>query len=101
MLGINKNNGSLLWKTQVDNHPDAIVTQSAVVYGNKVYVGVASLEEATAANPFYPCCSFRGSMVCLDAGTGKILWKTYTAPEGKGFSGNAVWGSTPVIDPKR
>ncbi|MBD0255856.1 MAG: PQQ-binding-like beta-propeller repeat protein [Cytophagales bacterium] len=101
VLGINKNNGSLLWKTQVDAHPDAIVTQSAVVYGNKVYVGVASLEEATAANPFYPCCSFRGSMVCLDAGTGKILWKTYTVPEGKGFSGNAVWGSTPVIDPKR
>jgi polyvinyl alcohol dehydrogenase (cytochrome) len=101
MLGINKVNGNLLWKTQVDAHEDAIITQSAVVYGNKVYVGVASLEEASAANPIYPCCSFRGSMVCLDAGTGKILWKTYMIPEGKGFSGNAVWGSTPVIDPKR
>mgnify|MGYP000231718681 CR=1 FL=1 len=26
----------------------------------------------------------------MDAATGEILWKTFTAPEG--FSGNAVWG---------
>jgi polyvinyl alcohol dehydrogenase (cytochrome) len=101
VLGINKITGNLLWQTKVDDHFAAIVTQSAVVYGNKVYVGVASQEEGFAADPNYPCCSFRGSMVCLDARTGQILWKTYMTPVGKGFSGNAVWGSTPVIDPKR
>jgi polyvinyl alcohol dehydrogenase (cytochrome) len=101
VLGINKMNGNLLWKTKVDDHFAAIVTQSAVVYGNKVYVGVASQEEAFAADPNYPCCSFRGSLVCLDARTGQILWKTYMTPAGNGFSGVAVWGSTPVIDAKR
>ncbi len=102
VLAINKVNGELLWKTQVDNHPDAIITQSAVVYGNKVYVGVSSQEEGSAAFiPGYQCCSFRGSMVCLDAATGKVLWQTFMTPDVDGFSGNAIWGSTPVIDPKR
>ncbi|MFN2153301.1 MAG: PQQ-binding-like beta-propeller repeat protein [Anaerolineales bacterium] len=92
----------LLRATQADSHFAAIITQSATVFDNRVYVGVASLEEAIAAQgifPDYPCCSFRGSMLALDLNTGAILWKTYTAPEG--YSGNAVWGSSPAIDTKR
>jgi polyvinyl alcohol dehydrogenase (cytochrome) len=38
-------------------------------------------------------------MAALDLATGSILWKTYTTPEG--YPGNAVWGSSPAIDPKR
>jgi len=83
-----------------DAHFAAIITQSATVFDGRVYVGVASLEEALAGLiPDYPCCSFRGSMLALDVNTGAILWKTYTAPEG--FSGNAVWGSSPAVDTKR
>jgi polyvinyl alcohol dehydrogenase (cytochrome) len=37
--------------------------------------------------------------LALNAKTGKILWKTYTVPEG--YSGGAVWGSTPVVDKSR
>ena len=91
--------GALLWKTQADPHPAAIITQSATVFDGKVFVGVASLEEALAGSPFYPCCSFRGSMLALDVNTGAILWKSYMAPEG--YSGNAVWGSSPAVDTKR
>jgi polyvinyl alcohol dehydrogenase (cytochrome) len=40
-------------------------------------------------------------MVCLEAATGKVLWQTFMTPDVDGFSGNAIWGSTPVIDPKR
>jgi polyvinyl alcohol dehydrogenase (cytochrome) len=41
-------------------------------------------------------------VVALDFDTGEIVWKTYMAPDlSSGFSGNAVWGSTPVVDPKR
>jgi polyvinyl alcohol dehydrogenase (cytochrome) len=101
MLAINKTTGKLIWKKKVDDFPGAVITQSAVVFGNRVYVGVSSNEEALAANPNYVCCSFRGSFLSLDLNTGRILWKTYMLPEGKGFTGNAVWGSTPVIDPKR
>jgi polyvinyl alcohol dehydrogenase (cytochrome) len=100
VLAIDKNTGNLLWKTQADTNPGAIITQSATVFDGVVYVGVASQEEAFAAlTPGYVCCTFRGSMLALDLATGQILWKTYMTPEG--FPGNAVWGSSPAIDTKR
>ena len=98
MLAFDKKTGALLWATQLDNHYGAIVTQSATVHGNRVYVGVASLEEALAGIVGF-CCSFRGSMLALDVNTGAIVWKTYTVPAG--YSGGAVWGSSPAIDVKR
>ena len=108
LIAVNKDTGKLIWKTKLDNHPYAVITQSPSIYGNRVYVGVSSTEEtaATAADdPNYPCCTFRGSMTAVDLNTGKLLWKTYTVPDnyGKsdGYSGGAVWGSTPAIDPKR
>jgi polyvinyl alcohol dehydrogenase (cytochrome) len=53
--------------------------------------------------PGYVCCTFRGSLLKIDANTGNIKWKTYTTPDPAttGFSGSAVWGSTPVVDPSR
>jgi polyvinyl alcohol dehydrogenase (cytochrome) len=87
--------------SKVDEHPGAIVTQSAIVGCRTCLLGVASAEEALATDPAYPCCSFRGSILALDAKDGHILWKTYMAPEAKGFSGTAVRGSTPVIDSSR
>jgi polyvinyl alcohol dehydrogenase (cytochrome) len=102
VFAVDKRTGEREWATKVDDHPAAIITQSAVVHGDRVYVGVSSLEEAYAAFiPGYPCCSFRGSLLSLDVDTGEILWRTYTVPDVPGYSGNAVWGSTPVIDQKR
>jgi polyvinyl alcohol dehydrogenase (cytochrome) len=102
VMAFNKFTGELIWSTQTDTHPAAIITQSPTVFDGRVYVGVSSLEEAYAASgiiPGYECCSFRGSMLALDLETGAVVWQTYTAPEG--FSGNAVWGSSPAIDTKR
>jgi polyvinyl alcohol dehydrogenase (cytochrome) len=99
VMAVDKHTGDLLWGTKVEDHPASIITQSPLVFGDRVYVGVASLEEQFAADPGYPCCSFRGSLVALDATTGEIVWKTYTAPEG--YSGNSVWGPTPAVDPQR
>ena len=100
LIAVNKNTGDLVWTTQLDPHPSAIVTQSATVYKGVVYVGTASLEELLAAIiPGYPCCSFRGSLSAINAETGEILWRTYTAPAG--YAGNAIWGSAPAIDQKR
>jgi polyvinyl alcohol dehydrogenase (cytochrome) len=99
VLAFDKFTGALVWSTQVDSHFAAIITQSATVFDGLVYVGVASQEEALAA--FVPgyVLSFRGSMLALDLATGAILWKTVMAPEG--YTGNAVWGSSPAIDTKR
>lgn len=100
VIAVDKNTGDLLWRTQVETHPAAIITQSATVFDGVVYVGTASQEELlSAVVPDYPCCTFRGSMAALDLTTGAILWKTYMAPEG--FPGNAVWGSSPAVDTKR
>ena len=100
VVAVDKNSGDLVWATQADDYFGSIVTQSAAVFDGRVYVGVSSFEEFLAAViPGYECCQFRGSMMALDVHTGAVLWKTYTAPEG--YSGNAVWGSTPVVDTKR
>jgi len=99
LLAINTNDGSLRWRTQLDPHPLAIDTASPVVFNGVVYTGTSSLEEAAAVDPSYPCCSFRGSAIAVNASTGAILWKTYTVPTG--YNGGAVWGSTLVPDPVR
>jgi len=109
LFAVSRATGRLLWSTQLDAHPAAIVTSNPVVVGDTVIVGVSSIEEGAAENPTYPCCTFRGSVVALNAITGKILWKTYTIPpnsgpcqhsspaSGCGYSGGAVWAA-PAID---
>ena len=56
---------------------------------------VSSIEEAPAAQPKYECCTFRGSVVALDAATGDQIWKSYTITEapnevGKNAAGTAM-----------
>src|SRR5438552_2140236 len=101
VIDVNKRNGDLVWITTLDDHPAAVITQSAVASGDRVYLGVSSDEESLATASNYPCCSFRGSILALNISDGSIVWKTSTVPEGKGFSGVAVWGSTPVLEPER
>jgi len=104
LMAVDRKTGNLLWVTQIDSHPAAIITGSAVVYNGVVYQGVSSAEEEYATKPEYPCCSFRGSMVAVDAKTGQILWKTYTVPDNGGatdqYSGGGIW-QPPVIDPAK
>jgi polyvinyl alcohol dehydrogenase (cytochrome) len=103
----------LLWKVKVDDHPAASVTGTPVVFSGVVYVPVSSIEEATGSRPTYECCTFRGSVVALDAATGRQIWKSYTIPEAPhptttnaigtqlhGPSGASVW-SAPTIDVQR
>ena len=104
VMAVNRNTGALLWVTKVEDNPTAMITQSAVVYQDTVYVGVSSIEETYAATtPGYTCCSFRGSVLALERHTGRILWKTYMLPgtDTPGYAGGAVWGSTPVVDSHR
>jgi polyvinyl alcohol dehydrogenase (cytochrome) len=105
--------GKLLWKTKVESYPGSRVTGSPRLYRGRLYVPVASAEEGAGSSPKYECCKFRGSVVALDAATGKVVWKTYTIPEEAiptqknaqgvqryGPSGAPVW-SSPAIDEKR
>jgi polyvinyl alcohol dehydrogenase (cytochrome) len=105
--------GTLLWKVSVDQHPTARITGAPQVFEDRVYVPVASSEEGASSDAQYPCCSFRGSVVALDAATGRQVWKTWTIAEvpkivsknSNGVSrwapaGGGIW-SAPTIDPKR
>jgi polyvinyl alcohol dehydrogenase (cytochrome) len=97
VFAVDRRSGHLLWRTQVSTHPAARMTSAAVVYHGVAFVGVSSDEEGLATRPGYQCCTFRGSVDALDAETGRLLWQTYTVPAG--YSGGAVWGSTPALDP--
>ena len=57
-------------------------------------------------DPEYTCCSFRGSILKIDAATGRAQWQTYTidempGPQGKnkrgkdtvGPSGASIWSA--------
>lgn len=103
----------LRWKRKVEDHHMATITGSLNVFENRLYVPVSSLEILSAFDEKYECCTFRGSMVALNADTGEQIWKTYTIPEeakpnGKtsvgttrmGPSGAPIWTS-PTIDTQR
>jgi polyvinyl alcohol dehydrogenase (cytochrome) len=104
LFAVDAATGAKVWTTQLDRHPFAVLTSGPLVYHGVVYQGVSSLEETAAENPAYPCCTFRGSMVAVDAATGAIKWKTFTVPENGnrpgGYSGGAIWGTTPALDPR-
>ena len=105
--------GELRWTTRVDDHVASQITGAPALHEGRLYVPVASLEEVSAADPRYECCTFRGSVVALDAATGERLWKTFVIQEAPrrtrinvagaqnwGPSGAGVW-SAPTIDPGR
>jgi polyvinyl alcohol dehydrogenase (cytochrome) len=104
IMAVDRRTGTLRWKTQVESHPAAIITGSPVLFGDVIYVGVSSNEENLATHPDYPCCTFRGSIVALNADNGHMLWKTFDMPENGGhpggYSGGAIW-QPPAIDPER
>ena len=105
--------GALIWTRALDDHRSANDTGTPTLYEGRLYVPVASGEEGQGNNPKYECCTFRGSLVALDAATGSLLWKTYTIsaeakPIGKNASGTTRWGpagagiwSSPTVDVKR
>ena len=112
LYAVDATTGALLWKVKADDYPVARINGSPVFYNGRIYVGVASGEEAAGSVPTYECCRFRGSLVALDAASGTQIWKTYVVDEPKptkknamgtqlwGPSGAGIW-ATPAIDPKR
>ena len=113
MHAVDGHTGKSLWMTKVDEHPNATITGTPALHNGVLYVPVSSLEVTTAADAKYECCKFRGSIVALDASTGRRLWKTYaiteepkpvrTTPQGTRIfapSGAPIW-NTPTIDSPR
>lgn len=104
--------GKLVWKVRADRQPAARITGSPLLHGGVLYVPVSSQEENSAANPAYPCCTFRGNIVALDAASGAEKWRSYLvdppAQTGTRENGTAILGpsgvpvwSAPAADAKR
>jgi polyvinyl alcohol dehydrogenase (cytochrome) len=105
--------GDLIWTRNLDEHANARITGAPTLYQERLFVPVASGEEGQGNNAKYECCTFRGSLVALDASSGALLWKTYTIaaeakPIGRNASGTTRWGpsgagiwSSPTVDPTR
>ena len=105
--------GKQIWQVRITRHLAAMIAAAPLLYRDVLYFGVSSFEERLAASPSYQCCTFRGSVVALQADTGKLLWRTYTIDKASkatdknqagvwmyGPSGAAVW-STPTFDAER
>jgi polyvinyl alcohol dehydrogenase (cytochrome) len=112
VYALDASTGRLLWTRKVDDHPLVRLTGAPAVHGGRVYVPTSSYEEG-GKPPGYACCTFRGSLVALDAATGDVIWRSYTIPsvptllrayadgtERWGPSGGAIW-SAPTIDARR
>ena len=103
--------GELVWKISADDHPSATITGTPAYHEGVLYAPVSSLEVTAAADPKYPCCTFRGKVMAIDASSGATKWISYTVPEpasqqgvtsaGTAIlapSGAPVWNS-PTLDP--
>src|SRR5215469_14956319 len=110
---VDASNGELLWKVHADEHRRAKMVGSPTYYDGRVFVPVTAGEEGAAIDPKYECCTARGSLLALDAATGRQIWKTYTVPEtpkivGHNKLGTAIYGpsgasiwSAPTVDPDK
>ena len=112
LYAVDARTGELVWKIRTDEHPSATLTGTPAYHGGVIYAPVSSLEVTAAADPNYPCCTFRGKVIAVDAGSGEIRWLSHTVTEtphkqnissaGKpafGPSGAPVWNS-PTLDPE-
>ncbi len=112
VYAVNAATGKPLWQVRVEDHPISRITGSPTLYNGTLYVPVASREESQPSNPEYECCTARGSLVALNALTGKRLWKSYVIADPPrpiqknaagtqmyGPSGGGIW-SAPTIDAK-
>jgi polyvinyl alcohol dehydrogenase (cytochrome) len=113
VYALNAATGAPIWQVRPVDHMATMATATPRVHNGVVYQPLSSFEEVLGGNPNYQCCTFRGSVVALDAATGKTLWQTFTIPETPqptrktatgtqlyGPSGAGIW-STPTIDEQR
>ena len=103
MMGIDAENGDLVWLTRVDPNPATIITTSPIVLGDRLYISTSSNEATYArSNPSYGgCCKWRGSMNAIDTRTGRIVWQTFVLPDNGGQVGGFAGGAfvnPPAID---
>jgi polyvinyl alcohol dehydrogenase (cytochrome) len=114
VYAVEADSGTLAWKSNVDDHHNVTITGSPKLHKDLLYVPMSSSEWASAADPAYECCTFRGGIAAFDTADGRMVWKTHTISEQPQLTGTKniadaamwapagapVWGSL-TIDEKR
>jgi polyvinyl alcohol dehydrogenase (cytochrome) len=115
MYALDAESGKLLWKARPAEHLLAQSTATPRFYQGVIYQGFSSIEESLVVDPNSVCCTFRGSVVAIEADTGSTIWQSFTItepakPKGPAKptgnakkqepSGVAIW-STPTIDEQK
>jgi polyvinyl alcohol dehydrogenase (cytochrome) len=75
---LDANTGRLVWKLSVKDHKAVRTAGSPQLHEGRLYVPVSSFEEVLASDPKYECCTFRGSVVAIDATSGRLIWRTHS-----------------------
>ena len=86
VYALNAATGAVLWSYSVGGNPNTFVWSSPAVFGNSVYIGVAS---------FGDCPLVRGRLLQLNRVTGVLQHTFNVVPHG--CTGGGVWGS-PTVD---
>jgi polyvinyl alcohol dehydrogenase (cytochrome) len=114
VYALDARSGMLVWKSNLEDHPNVTITGSPKLHGNRLYVPMSSSEWASAADPAYECCTFRGGVTAFDTADGRMAWKSHSIPEQSrptgelNSQGAAMWApagapvwNSPTIDQKR
>lgn len=113
LYALDAETGELLWRKRMDAHPVARLTAAPALHEGRLYVAVSSFEEGMGSDASYECCTFRGSLIALEAESGRQIWQAWmvdtparatrknkSGTQLRGPSGAAIW-STPTVDPAR
>ena len=94
LLALALEDGRVLFDTVIDTQTNSDTFGSPVVWDGRVYIGVSAYYGEFSERPSEET-RVRGSVVAVNARSGKVDWKTYMVPPGR--DGAPVW-TTPAID---
>ena len=114
VYALDAGSGTLVWKSSLEDHHNVTITGSPKLHKDRLYVPMSSSEWASAADPAYECCTFRGGIASFDTADGRMVWKSHTISEQPQLTGTKnpagaamwapagapIWGSL-TIDEKR
>jgi alcohol dehydrogenase (cytochrome c) len=79
VIATNKDNGKVVWETNLHDQPDVQLTAAPLAVKDKILIGAAGGDRGT-----------RDWIAGLDAATGKLLWRKYVIPA-PGEPGSETW----------
>jgi polyvinyl alcohol dehydrogenase (cytochrome) len=112
MYALDAQTGKLLWESSIPGEGNGL-SGSPAYHAGRLYVPLTASGVTAGFTPNVECCKSRGAVVALDAGNGKVIWRTETVPEpvekiSVNSVGTQVWGpagasvwNSPTIDAKR